>query len=66
MTTADSAGTATAYHSGFKTKSGIVGLDDRAQLGVCSSAAGNEVTTVLDKALAEGKKGQLQYNVMSG
>ncbi len=46
----DSAGTATAYHAGVKTKAGVIGLNDKAIRGECASSKGNAVTTALELA----------------
>ena len=54
MTTADSAATATAYHSGVKTKFEAIGVDDTVQRKQCSTVNGARVMSVLDHALADG------------
>ncbi|XP_053391981.1 alkaline phosphatase, tissue-nonspecific isozyme-like [Mercenaria mercenaria] len=54
--TAGSAGTATAILSGVKTNYFIVGLDGRATASDCLSAEGKEVETLVDWALAAGKR----------
>ncbi|XP_072014273.1 alkaline phosphatase, tissue-nonspecific isozyme-like [Amphiura filiformis] len=51
----DSAGTATAFLCGAKTKSGVVGLDDNALYGSCATAAGNEVESILKLGRNAGK-----------
>ena len=51
---ADSAGTATAFMSGVKTKYGVVGVDQRVTRGNCSSMIGAEVESILDWSLREG------------
>lgn len=51
----DSAGTATAFLNGAKTKSGIVGLDDNTNYYDCASAAGNELDSILKIGRNAGK-----------
>ncbi|XP_030842571.1 alkaline phosphatase [Strongylocentrotus purpuratus] len=51
----DSAGTATAFFSGIKTKSGVVGIDDRVEYADCESGVGGEVDSVLVNAHNIGK-----------
>ncbi|MGB2172980.1 MAG: alkaline phosphatase [Porticoccaceae bacterium] len=51
---ADSANTMTAIISGVKTNMGIVGIDENASRGDCSSQNGNEVISVLDLAEISG------------
>uniref|UniRef100_H2ZEB1 alkaline phosphatase n=1 Tax=Ciona savignyi TaxID=51511 RepID=H2ZEB1_CIOSA len=51
----DSGSTATAILSGVKTKFGVVGLDGRTVFKKCSSAAGNEVESILLKSANLGK-----------
>eukprot|EP00057_Strongylocentrotus_purpuratus_P020485 XP_011674959.1 PREDICTED: alkaline phosphatase [Strongylocentrotus purpuratus] len=51
----DSAGTATAFFSGIKTKSGVVGIDDRVEYADCESGLGGEVDSVLVNAHNIGK-----------
>nr|XP_054768599.1 alkaline phosphatase, tissue-nonspecific isozyme-like [Lytechinus pictus] len=46
----DSAGTATAFFSGVKTKSGVLGIDDRVEYKDCESGKGGEVDSVLVQA----------------
>ncbi|XP_041377435.1 alkaline phosphatase, tissue-nonspecific isozyme-like [Gigantopelta aegis] len=53
--TPDSAGTATAFLTGVKTNSYMIGQNAYTQKGNCSSAAGNELLTILDWSLAKGK-----------
>ncbi|XP_013407398.1 alkaline phosphatase [Lingula anatina] len=53
--TADSAGTATAFLCGAKTKSGLIGLDDRAVRGNCSSEKGGAISSILKWSNSEGK-----------
>lgn len=50
----DSAGTMTAIMSGIKTKAGMIGVNQNAQLGNCKSAQGNAVTTFLEQAAKAG------------
>ncbi|XP_071785567.1 alkaline phosphatase-like [Asterias amurensis] len=50
----DSAGTATAFLAGVKTKRGLVGLDDRAIRGDCTSAQGHEVPSIVKMAKEAG------------
>ncbi|XP_013417437.1 alkaline phosphatase, tissue-nonspecific isozyme-like [Lingula anatina] len=51
----DSAGTATAILCGVKTKFGLIGVDDRASFGNCTSEEGASVDSILKWANAEGK-----------
>ncbi|XP_054768597.2 alkaline phosphatase-like [Lytechinus pictus] len=51
----DSAGTATAFFSGVKTKSGVLGIDDRVEYKDCESGKGGEVDSVLVQAHNIGK-----------
>lgn len=50
----DSAGTATAMLTGVKTRIGLLGLDEDAVYGDCSSASGNSVPTLLEHAERAG------------
>lgn len=43
--TPDSAGTATAIHSGIKTRQGVIGVDDTVARGDCSGVAAGSVAT---------------------
>ncbi|XP_041480385.1 alkaline phosphatase-like, partial [Lytechinus variegatus] len=52
---ADSAGSATAFFCGIKTRSGLVGLDDSAERGNCESAKGAQVDSILVQAHRAGK-----------
>jgi len=54
--TPDSAGTATAMLSGVKTKISVVGLNDQAVLGDCSSETRSSIPTLLEKAEIQGLK----------
>ncbi len=63
--TPDSAGSATAFWTGEKTRSDIVGLNQHAILGNCSSAKGNELKSMLKDAIDSGRKyiiSSLQYD----
>ncbi|XP_072014271.1 alkaline phosphatase, tissue-nonspecific isozyme-like [Amphiura filiformis] len=51
----DSAGTATAYLSGAKTKRGLIGVDDGGVRGDCASSVGNEIGSILRMARNAGK-----------
>ncbi|XP_071995660.1 alkaline phosphatase-like [Engystomops pustulosus] len=51
----DSAGTGTAYLCGVKANSGTLGVSAAARYGVCTSANGNEVESILHRAKLEGK-----------
>ncbi|XP_075056500.1 intestinal-type alkaline phosphatase 1-like [Mixophyes fleayi] len=51
----DSAGTGTAYLCGVKGNSGTLGVSAAAQRGVCTSANGNEVNSILHRAKLAGK-----------
>ncbi|XP_073482580.1 alkaline phosphatase-like [Aquarana catesbeiana] len=51
----DSAGTGTAYLCGVKANSGTLGVSAAAQYGVCTTANGNEVTSILHRAKLAGK-----------
>uniref|UniRef100_A0AAY4EWN3 alkaline phosphatase n=1 Tax=Denticeps clupeoides TaxID=299321 RepID=A0AAY4EWN3_9TELE len=50
----DSAGTATAYHTGVKANYGTLGLNAASRRGNCNSAKGNEVKSVLHRARMAG------------
>ncbi|XP_072013014.1 alkaline phosphatase, tissue-nonspecific isozyme-like [Amphiura filiformis] len=51
----DSAGTATAYLGGAKTKKGLIGVDDNTRRGDCASSVGNEIDSILTIARKAGK-----------
>jgi len=53
--TSDSAGTMTALVTGYKTKAGVLSVDDNAERGICSSQKGNELPTLFDLANEKGK-----------
>ncbi|XP_072046900.1 alkaline phosphatase-like [Amphiura filiformis] len=53
--TPDSAGTATAFFCGVKTKAGAVGVDDQAEYGNCSSAANAAVDSIMTQSQRAGK-----------
>lgn len=53
--TPDSAATATAYLSGVKTKSQMLGVTASAQSGNCPSIKGNEIESIIDYAAKAGK-----------
>ncbi|XP_071824677.1 alkaline phosphatase-like isoform X2 [Apostichopus japonicus] len=53
--TSDSAGTATAYLCGVKTKKGVIGIDDRVTRGICSTGAGGNVDSIVRRAQYAGK-----------
>ena len=50
----DSAGTATAFLCGEKARAGIIGLNQQVARGDCDGQHGNELTSVVHKAMAEG------------
>lgn len=50
----DSAGTATAFLCGVKTKSGVLGMDDRADYKNCTSSTGAEVDSILRMSKQKG------------
>lgn len=50
----DSAGTMTAIMSGVKTKAGMIGVNQNAQLGNCKSSNGNWVQSFLEQAAKAG------------
>ncbi|KAK3774826.1 hypothetical protein RRG08_018817 [Elysia crispata] len=52
--TPDSAGTATAFLSGVKTRAGVLGVDDRVEKGDCTYLEEGSLETMVDWALAEG------------
>jgi alkaline phosphatase len=54
--TPDSAGTMTAIATGVKTRSGVLGLDQRASRGSCSSARGTELLSILELAAIAGMR----------
>ncbi len=51
----DSAGTATALHSGVKTRAGMIGMNANAVLEQCDNVAANAVPTMGQVAKARGK-----------
>ncbi|XP_062609401.1 alkaline phosphatase, tissue-nonspecific isozyme-like [Saccostrea cucullata] len=51
----DSAGTATAFLCGVKAKSGVLGLDDRADEANCTTSVGKEVDSILRMSKKKGK-----------
>ncbi|XP_070543597.1 alkaline phosphatase-like [Ptychodera flava] len=51
----DSAGTATAFLAGAKTKRGVVGQDDRAIRGDCAASSGSDIPSILEIAQQHGK-----------
>lgn len=51
----DSAGTATAFLSGVKTRSGIIGLDGRAESKKCNGSFAYKVDSILKWAHLAGK-----------
>ncbi|XP_071487100.1 alkaline phosphatase-like [Diadema antillarum] len=51
----DSAGTATAYLCGVKSKFGTLGVDDRVERGKCSSIEGAAVDSIMIDSLRAGK-----------
>uniref|UniRef100_A0A8C5QDD1 Alkaline phosphatase n=1 Tax=Leptobrachium leishanense TaxID=445787 RepID=A0A8C5QDD1_9ANUR len=51
----DSAGTGTAYLCGVKTNTGLLGVTAASRYGICTSANGNEVDSVLHRAKKAGK-----------
>ncbi|XP_041480447.1 alkaline phosphatase-like [Lytechinus variegatus] len=51
----DSAGTATAYLCGVKSKFGTLGVDDRVERGKCSSIEGAAVDSILIDSMKAGK-----------
>lgn len=51
----DSAGTATAINTGVKTRAGVIGVGPAAFRRDCRSAAGAELATIADAAVAAGK-----------
>jgi alkaline phosphatase len=50
----DSAGTMTAIATGVKTRSGVLGLDQRAIRGSCNRARGTELVSILELAAVAG------------
>lgn len=55
MQTPDSAGTATAIMTGYKTKAGVINVNDKVIRGNCQSMKGNQVDSLFDQAAQEGK-----------
>lgn len=52
--TPDSAGTMTAMATGVKTNAGLISVNQYVRLGDCSSAQGNSLTTLLERAELQG------------
>ena len=53
--TPDSAGTMTAIMSGVKTRAGVIGVDQIAERGNCTSGKGNETVSALELAKLAGQ-----------
>ena len=53
--TPDSAGTATAAHSGVKTKAGVIGVDETLARGDCAAVEGAKVASIAEILSGEGK-----------
>jgi len=53
--TPDSAGTATAFLCGEKTRTGVIGVNQKVQRSNCSTVAGNEINSLLHYGMMEGK-----------
>jgi alkaline phosphatase len=53
--TPDSAGTATATHSGVKTKAGVIGVDETLTRGDCAAVESAKVASIAEMLAAEGK-----------
>lgn len=51
----DSAGTATAMHTGVKTRAGVIGVNSSVERGKCEQVAGNEVVSILQLAEMAGR-----------
>ncbi|XP_071944576.1 alkaline phosphatase-like [Antedon mediterranea] len=51
----DSAGTASAFLTGVKTKSGVIGLDDHVEFGSCASTESAAVDSILHLSQRAGK-----------
>ncbi|SFO52745.1 alkaline phosphatase [Cohaesibacter marisflavi] len=54
--TPDSAGTGTAFHTGVKTKAGVLGVDETLARGDCSAVEGATVTNAVETFSAMGKQ----------
>ena len=54
--TPDSAGTGTAFHTGVKTKSGVIGVDETLNRGDCSQVEGATVTDAVEFFSGMGKQ----------
>ncbi|WP_319529983.1 alkaline phosphatase [uncultured Cohaesibacter sp.] len=54
--TPDSAGTGTAFHTGVKTKSGVIGVDETLNRGDCSQVETATVTNAVEAFSAMGKQ----------
>lgn len=52
----DSAGTATAFNTGTKTRAGMIGVGPAAHLGDCTEGLANPLTTMAEVAAKNGKK----------
>lgn len=52
----DSAGTATAFNTGTKTRAGVIGVGPAAHLGDCTEGLANPLTTIAEVAAKNGKK----------
>ncbi|WP_199244171.1 alkaline phosphatase [Caedibacter taeniospiralis] len=54
MQTPDSAGTVTAMVTGYKTKSGVINVSDKAKRGVCAGATAEQLATIFEQAAKQG------------
>ena len=52
----DSAGTATAFAYGEKTRDAVIGVNENVIFGNCSSMAGNEIRSIVHYAQDEGRR----------
>ncbi len=53
---ADSAGTATAFLSGVKTNTGVLGVNEHVKRGDCSNVEGNKLKSILHYSNEEGEQ----------
>ncbi|GFS06339.1 alkaline phosphatase [Elysia marginata] len=64
--TPDSAGTATAFLSGVKTRAGVLGVDARVEKGDCTYLEEGSLETMVDWALNEAVRHSLRDREMRG
>ena len=59
----DSAGTATAYLSGVKTRYAVIGVNENVARGVCTNMPGNSVQSVLADSMTGRSKNSFRVSL---